>query len=72
MKITGVVKWFNDAKGYGFIDAENRVNIFVHYSKIIGEGFKTLQEGDVVEFDLYENEKGLQALNVERVGRKSK
>lgn len=64
---TGSVKWFNDSKGYGFIslaeDAENR-DIFVHYTAISGEGFKTLAEGQAVEFELVDGPKGPQALNV--------
>lgn len=64
---TGSVKWFNDSKGYGFIslaeDKENR-DIFVHYTAISGEGFKTLAEGQAVEFELVDGPKGPQALNV--------
>jgi len=60
----GRVLWFNEAKGFGFIVAEDGKNIFVHYSSIQGNGFKTLKEGQVVEFDLYENREGFQAKNV--------
>ncbi len=60
----GRVKWFNDNKGFGFIEQENGQDVFVHYSAISGEGYKSLAEGQVVEFDLSEGAKGLQASNV--------
>ncbi len=60
----GIVKWFNDAKGYGFITQEDGGDIFVHYTAIQQEGFKSLKEGDNVEFDLQEGQKGLNAVNV--------
>ncbi len=60
----GKVKWFNNEKGYGFIDYENNADIFVHYSAIKQEGYKTLSEGQVVDFELIETPKGLQAINV--------
>ena len=63
---TGTVKWFNDSKGYGFIEQQGGDDVFVHFSAIIGEGFRTLSEGDQVEFELRETEKGLQASNVIR------
>ena len=64
-KTKGTVKWFNDAKGYGFISTETLNDIFVHYSAIQGDGFKTLSEGQVVEFELWEHVKGKpMALNV--------
>jgi len=63
-KERGRVKWFNNAKGYGFIERENGEDVFVHYSAIVGEGYKTLNEGDKVEFDVVKSEKGLQAANV--------
>ena len=58
------VKWFNDAKGYGFLDNGEMEDIFVHYSAINQEGYKTLEEGQYVEFNLLETSKGYQALNV--------
>ena len=61
---TGNVKWFNDAKGYGFITPEEGSDLFVHYSNIQGDGFKTLQEGQAVEFDVVQGQKGPQAENV--------
>ena len=60
----GRVKWFNNDKGYGFIDYKENEDIFVHYSAIKQQGYKTLSEGQLVEFDLIETEKGLQAVNV--------
>lgn len=63
----GKVKWFNNEKGYGFIDYVDGEDIFIHYSNIKQEGFKTLNEGQVVRFDLVQTEKGLQAVNVECV-----
>lgn len=62
----GTVKWFNDAKGYGFIEQSGGDSIFVHFSAIVGEGFRTLREGDQVEFEVHETDKGLQAANVVR------
>jgi len=61
---TGKVKWFNDAKGFGFIENDEGTEIFVHYSALPGEGRKTLEAGTEVEFDLYETAKGLQAQKV--------
>jgi CspA family cold shock protein len=61
------VKWFNNEKGYGFIDYTEDEDIFIHYSTINQEGYKTLSEGQLVEFDLIETEKGLQAINVREV-----
>jgi len=60
----GTVKWFNQRKGYGFISTDDGRDIFVHYSNISGEGFKTLAEGDSVTFDIVEGEKGPRADNV--------
>jgi len=68
MRTTGIVKWFNDSKGYGFITQTNGADVFVHYSAIVGEGFKTLAEGQEVEFDLIDTGKGPQASNVIKVG----
>ncbi len=60
----GRVKWFNNDKGYGFIDYPNGEDIFVHYSAIKQDGYKSLSEGQIVEFELIETAKGLQAINV--------
>lgn len=60
----GTVKWFNDQKGFGFISQDNGPDVFVHFSAIQSNGFKSLQEGQPVEFDLVEGPKGLQAANV--------
>lgn len=65
--LVGKVKWFNNEKGYGFIIKENYDDIFVHYSQIQDEGFKTLEEGQVVEFELVAGDKGLQAQNVFKI-----
>lgn len=62
--MTGFVKWFNNEKGFGFIDYKPNKDIFVHYSAIKMEGYKTLKEGDYVTFDVIDTNKGLQALNV--------
>lgn len=64
----GRVKWFNDAKGYGFIEQDDGKDVFVHYSAITGEGYKTLAEGQEVEFDLNDGTKGPQAQNVIKAG----
>jgi CspA family cold shock protein len=61
---TGTVKWFNDAKGYGFISPESGDDVFVHFSAIEGEGFRTLREGQRVEFSVEQSPKGLQAVQV--------
>ena len=63
----GKVKWFNDAKGFGFIEQDAGEDVFVHYSEIQGFGHKTLMEGQEVEFEVSETEKGLQARNVVRL-----
>lgn len=62
----GTVKWFNDAKGYGFIQHTGGDDLFVHFSAIVGEGFRTLHEGDDVEFEVQQTDKGLHAANVVR------
>ncbi|MBI3616454.1 MAG: cold-shock protein [Candidatus Omnitrophica bacterium] len=63
----GTVKWFSDQKGYGFITPENGKDVFVHYSAILGDGFKTLREGESVEFEVTRGPKGEQAANVKRL-----
>ncbi len=60
----GIVKWFNENKGFGFIEQENGPDVFVHYSGIVGSGFKTLRENDQVSFEIEEGEKGPAAVNV--------
>lgn len=63
----GIVKWFNEAKGFGFIKRESGEDVFVHFKAISGEGFKTLNEGDQVEFEVEKGPKGLQANKVSRL-----
>ena len=63
----GTVKWFNNQKGYGFIYDEEGKDVFVHYSGITMEGFKSLEEGQEVEYDIVDGEKGPQAINVNRL-----
>lgn len=63
----GKVKWFNDAKGYGFIEQEGKKDIFVHYSSIVKEGFKTLKEGEAVSFEVVDGPKGLTAEMVKKI-----
>ena len=62
--MNGTVKWFNAEKGYGFITGENGSDVFVHFSAIQGEGFKSLEEGQAVTYDLVEGNRGMQAANV--------
>ncbi len=64
---TGTVKWFNDAKGFGFITREQGPDVFVHHTAIAAEGFRSLNEGDQVEFEVVQGQKGLQAANVRRI-----
>ncbi|MEP7027054.1 MAG: cold-shock protein [Candidatus Eisenbacteria bacterium] len=64
----GTVKWFNEAKGFGFISQDSGEDVFVHFSAIQGSGFKTLAEGEAVEFDVTQGPKGLQAANVRKPG----
>jgi cold shock protein len=64
MEMKGKVKWFNEAKGYGFIEQEGGGDVFVHYSAIQGDGFKTLKEGQEVKFEVTQGQKGPQAINV--------
>jgi len=63
----GTVKWFNDSKGFGFIEQENGPDVFVHFSSIQSEGFKSLAEGDKVSFDITDGQKGPQAANVVKI-----
>lgn len=65
--VNGTVKWFNATKGYGFISTEDDEDVFVHYSAIEEDGFKTLEEGQQVEFEIVEGEKGPQATNVKKL-----
>lgn len=65
--VKGRVKWFNDSKGFGFLEQEQGEDIFVHFSAITGNGFKSLVEGDAVQFDIVKGPKGLQAANVARI-----
>ena len=65
--LLGKVKWFNNAKGYGFIGRDDGPDVFVHYSAISSEGYKSLQEGDKVEFEITQGQKGPQAANVTKI-----
>lgn len=64
---TGTVKWFNESKGFGFITQESGEDVFVHYTAILGEGFRTLKEGSRVQFEVERGPKGLQAKNVKQI-----
>jgi cold shock protein len=63
----GKVKWFNNEKGYGYIEVEGENDVFVHFSAITGEGYKTLEEGQEVEFEVEQGQKGPQAANVKKI-----
>lgn len=65
--VQGKVKWFNDAKGFGFLEREGGKDVFVHFSALKGEGFKSLSEGEKVEFEIIEGAKGPQAANVTKI-----
>jgi CspA family cold shock protein len=67
MRERGTVKWFNATKGYGFIQREQGGDVFAHFSAIQGEGYRSLNEGDAVEFDVTEGPKGLQAANITKL-----
>jgi len=67
-KVLGTVKWFNSEKGFGFIERDEGDDVFVHYTAILGEGFRNLEEGQRVEFSIEQGPKGLQAANVTVVG----
>ncbi len=67
MSLEGTIKWFNEKKGYGFIQQESGPDVFVHYSAITSEGFRTFAEGERVQFDLEEGDKGLKAVNVVKI-----
>lgn len=65
-EVHGIVKWFNNSKGYGFIGRDDGPDVFVHYSAIVGDGYRTLQEGDKVEFEIVQGPKGPQAADVKK------
>ena len=66
-RLKGTVKWFNNAKGYGFLGRDDGPDVFIHYSSITTEGYKSLQEGDQVEFEIVQGQKGPQAANVTKI-----
>lgn len=65
--VVGTVKWFSEEKGYGFLSREDGEDVFIHYSEIQGDGFRTLREGEKVEFEITQGKKGPQAVNAKRV-----
>jgi CspA family cold shock protein len=65
--VRGIVKWFNSSKGYGFIGRDDGPDVFVHFSAVVGDGFRTLQEGDAVEFEITMGAKGAQAADVKKI-----
>jgi CspA family cold shock protein len=67
VRLTGKVKWFNDAKGFGFIERPDGDDVFVHYTAVVGTGFRSLTEGQEVEFDIVDGPKGKQAANVSKL-----
>jgi len=67
MSFVGTIKWFNEAKGFGFIQQDDGPDVFVHYSAVKGDGYKTLAEGQRVEFDIVQGEKGPKAANVVKI-----
>jgi CspA family cold shock protein len=67
LDVKGKIKWFNNSKGYGFIGRADSADVFVHYSAIVGDGYRTLQEGDAVEFEIVQGPKGPQASNVIKI-----
>jgi CspA family cold shock protein len=69
--VIGTVKWFNNSKGYGFIGRNDGPDVFVHYSAVLGEGYRSLAEGDSVEFEIVDGPKGPQAANVRKTNTKS-
>lgn len=66
LRLRGTVKWFNNTKGYGFIGRDDGPDVFVHYSAIVGDGYRTLQEGEAVEFEIVQGPKGPQAADVQK------
>lgn len=67
MSVEGTIKWFNEKKGFGFIQQDNGPDVFVHYSSIASEGFKTLAEGQRVQFEIEDGDKGPKAINVTKI-----
>lgn len=63
----GIVKWFNNSKGYGFIGRDDGPDVFVHYSGVVGDGYRTLKEGDVVEYEIATGPRGAQAVEVKKI-----